>query len=211
MKTKQKIWYKVTNPDLTAKYDGKTLYKEGTTVRLPEREHPALCSSNVLHASTSVLDALNYFGEIPCAISEVAGTPVVREDDKAGFFELRVVRNIPESEYDNLLGFRYSETVNPINPSDVSPPKIDQHIIDLLKNWDSVRDSVWASVRDSVVAYVGSLFPGAFPVPYPCQSGVDLWKMGLIPVKVGNEWRLYHPVKGKKAKLVYASKEANEG
>ena len=77
--------------------------------------------------------------------------------------------------------------------------------------WASVGASVGASVRDSVVAYVGSLFPGAFPVPYPYQSGIDLWKMGLIPVRVGNEWRLYHPVKGKKAKLVYALKEANEG
>jgi hypothetical protein len=227
MKTKSKIWYKVTSPDLTAKYDKKTIYIEGTTVSLPIRDNPRLCSSDVLHASASVMDALKYFEQIPCTISTVTGKPVVVYTDKAGFFKLKVLRNIPQSEYDELLGFRYSEAANPVNPCAITPPTIDDHIVELLKNWASVRYSVgdsvwdsiaayiWASVRgsvwDSVATYIGSLFPGAFPVPYPYQSGVDLWKMGLIPVRVGNEWRLYHPVKGGKAKLIYSLTEANKG
>ena len=248
--TKQPMWYKITHTDLTAKYDGKMRYEAGTTVSLPKCENPRLCTSDVLHASASVMDALKYFDKIPCAISEVTGKPVIADTDKAGFFELKVVRNIPPDEYDKLLGFRYSEAINPVNPCDISPPEIDQHIIDLVKQWasvwasvgdsawdsvtasawDSVTASVWAyigasvgasvgasawasawdSVTASVWAYIGSLFPNAFPVPYPFQSAVELWKMGLIPVKVRKKWRLYHPVKGAKAQFVY-KQEANEG
>ena len=220
--TKQPMWYKITHTDLTAKYDGKMRYEAGTTVSLPKCENPRLCTSDVLHASASVMDALKYFDKIPCAISEVTGKPVIADTDKAGFFELKVVRNIPPDEYDKLLGFRYSEAINPVNPCDISPPEIDQHIIDLVKQWasvwasvgDSAWDSVtacaWDSVTASVWAYIGSLFPNAFPVPYPFQSAVELWKMGLIPVKVRKKWRLYHPVKGAKAQFVY-KQEANEG
>ena len=219
MKTKkQPIWYKVTNPDLTAKYDGKTVYTEGSTVSLPKRDNPRLCTPDVLHASASVMDALKYFGKIPCAISVVTGKPVVADTDKAGFFQLNVVRNIPAKEYDDLLGFRYSEAINPINPCEINPPEISRHIIELLQDWASVRasvgasvwDTVWDAVRDAVYSYIGSLFPSAFSVPYPYQSGTELWKLGLIPVKIRDEWKLHHPIKGEKAKLIYEPKEANE-
>lgn len=84
--------------------------------------------------------------------------------------------------------------------------------------WDSVRASVWASVRDSLGdsvrasvrdsvrdslgdslgAYTGSLFPGVTkwrfvdhePGVYPFQSAADLWRQGLVPVRVGDRWRL---------------------
>ena len=121
-------YYKVTNPDLTAKYDGKTLYKAGNIIKLPKVENPALCSSQVLHASRRAIDALSYYGHVPCAISEVEGTPVVEDADKAGFFELSVLRNIPETEYDKLLGFRYREVVTPVNPCDITPPEIDNEL-----------------------------------------------------------------------------------
>ena len=88
--------------------------------------------------------------------------------------------------------------------------------------WDSVGasvgDSVWASVGDSVWdsvgAYIGFLFPAIEKWKhvnhekgkYPFQSGADLWKRGLIPVKSGRKWGLYHPIAGKPAELVWEGK-----
>ncbi len=80
--------------------------------------------------------------------------------------------------------------------------------------WDSVRDSVWSpvwsSVTDSVWAYTGSLFPNVKDWKYapksdgyPYACAVKLWKRGLIPVQSGEKWKLYHPVRGKLAVLMY--------
>ncbi len=141
------------------------------------------------------------------------------------------------------------EARNPVNPFDIKPPrKITNKHIDLLKQWDSVgdsvwvsvwasvkdsvgdsvkdsawdsvgdsawdsvkdsawdsvKDSVWNSVKDSVGAYIGSLFK--FPQwkkSYPYQSGVDLWKMGLVPSFDGAVWRLHG---GKDGKILWEGK-----
>jgi len=67
----------------------------------------------------------------------------------------------------------------------------------------SVRASVWnsvgASVWDSVWVYMSSFFPNVKKWKYvdhapgvnPFQSGVDLWKMGLVPSCDGTIWRLH--------------------
>ena len=47
------------------------------------------------------------------------------------------------------------EVRKPINPFKIKPHKIDDSVIRLLKEWNSVRDSVWNSVRDSVWNSVG--------------------------------------------------------
>lgn len=78
----------------------------------------------------------------------------------------------------------------------------------------SIRNSVGDSISDSFWAYVGSLFPtvGFYvylarldntKVKYPFQSGVELWKRGFIPIRLNKKWNLYHPIKGKPAKLVW--------
>jgi len=72
---------------------------------------------------------------------------------------------------------------------------------------DSVRDSVWASVG----AYISSLFPNIIKWKYidhkekdnPFQSGIDLWKKGLVPSFDGSIWRLHG---GKDAKILYKFK-----
>ena len=76
--------------------------------------------------------------------------------------------------------------------------------------WDSVRGSVGGSVWNLVWAYSGSAFT---PVVkkwayvkhlkkgvYPFQSGVELWKLGLVPSFDGKLWRLHS---GKKAEVIW--------
>jgi hypothetical protein len=90
--------------------------------------------------------------------------------------------------------------------------------------WDSVRDSVWDSVRDSVVAsvrdsvwdsvgvYISSLFPNITKWKYiehkkgvnPFQSGIDLWRAGLVPSFDGKTWRLHG---GERAEILYEYKK----
>jgi hypothetical protein len=79
----------------------------------------------------------------------------------------------------------------------------------------SIRNSVGDSISDSFWAYVSSLFPtmgsryvylarlNNTEVKYPFQSGVELWKRGFIPIRLNKKWNLYHPIKGKPAKLVW--------
>jgi hypothetical protein len=71
--------------------------------------------------------------------------------------------------------------------------------------------SLWA-YTGSLWAYTGSLFPGikewryteGIKVKgYPFESGAELWRRGLVPVKVGKKWRLMHPVKGGKAATLW--------
>ena len=98
--------------------------------------------------------------------------------------------------------------VNPLLLSKVT--KVTKEQIKLLKNWDSVRDSirdsVWDSVRDSVLdsvwdsvyAYMSSFFD----IKYKCDfsSAIQLWESGLIPSFDGKTWRLRS---GKKADIIY--------
>jgi len=64
--------------------------------------------------------------------------------------------------------------------------------------WDSVRDSVLDSIRDSVYAYMSSFFD----IKYKCDfsSAIQLWESGLIPSFDGKTWRLRS---GKKADIIY--------
>jgi len=75
--------------------------------------------------------------------------------------------------------------------------------------WDSVGASVWDSVWPSVYIYISSLFPNIKKWEYvnheegvnPFQSGIDLWKRGLVPSFDGiDTWRLHA---GKDARVVY--------
>ena len=209
-------FYKITNPDGTSFQDGKTKYEVGKTVRKRKCMAPKLCTNTVLHASPTIKDALWYATSLPMAIWKVEGDPVVHGDKKAGFFSLRVVEKIEPT--DELLGFRYREACNPINPMAIQNEISDVDIAALkawVLVWSSVRDSVWSSVRDSVRdsvwgsvwssvrdsagAYIGSLFLNIkkwFYIKheegvYPFQSAVDLWRRGFVPVKIGGNWHLY--------------------
>ena len=113
-----------------------------------------------------------------------------------------------------------------VNPLRAKKTTVTKEHIELLKQWASVRDSVWdsvgasvwasvwASVRDSVGAYLSSFFQldewkdiehehGVNPFQ-PC---IDLWAAGLVPSFDGKKWRLHS---GKKAAIVYKQGEKDE-
>ena len=190
-------------------HTGKTInYRNniGKTVSPPgDNKDYDLCSNSVLHASKDVFDALKYVS-IPFSLYKVSGTPIVKGDDKVGFAKMNVLKEIPEKEFDKLLGFNYSEAVNPFDPRSIKNPKVTEQALEILKMWDSVRgsvrDSVWDSVWDSETAYIGSLFYNIETWKYtdklklkknqyPFQPSVDLTKQGLIPVYYQDKWHLF--------------------
>lgn len=95
-------YYKVARIDGFDFHTGKTInYREmvGKTVKNPKHsDSHELCSDNVLHASELFIDALNY-GQIPCSVFVVEGTPVSTQSDKYGFKELKVVEEIPTHDF----------------------------------------------------------------------------------------------------------------
>ena len=123
------------------------------------------------------------------------------------------------------------EIVNPLLLKPVK--KVTEKDIENLKQWASVRDSVWDSVGDSVRASVGDSVGDSvrasarasvwasvwdsvrdsvwaytssfFDIKYEHDYKPlnDLWNKGLVPSFDGKAWRLYT---GKDAKVVYGMK-----
>ena len=132
-------------------------------------------------------------------------------------------------EIDPELGYKLSEALYPVNPLLLPKATVTDADIELLKQWNSVRngakDSILSSVMDSVRngvgdsvwygvgAYIGSLFPGINKWKYknheqgqyPFQSAVNLWHRGLVPSFDGKIWRLHS---GEKAEVVWEEPEA---
>jgi hypothetical protein len=155
-----KEYYKLARPDGWDFYTGNTInYRDniGKTVKCPKRGKAVLCSDTVLHASENPNDCF-VGAKIPCSAYRVQGTSVLTSKDKCGFQSLYILEEI--ADLDALFGWKYSETINPINPLELKKvTKITPEHLKLLRQWDSVRASVWAlvgdSVRDSVWALVG--------------------------------------------------------
>ena len=93
-----------------------------------------------------------------------------------------------------------------IAPFEIKKTKVTESDMELLKQWDSVwdsvRNSVWDSVWNSVGASVWAYTGSFFNLPkwkyikhnegeYPFQSAVDLWEKGLVPSFDGKVWRLH--------------------
>ena len=190
-------YYKTTKRNGMS-FHGNVKYAVGKTVRKKKSLNPQLCTPTVLHASAKALDALSYAGILGCNLYEVEGQAVIEDDRKSGFFSLTIVREVPDSEKDQVFGFKFNEALHPINPVSIRR-KVSAKDIENLKLWASV----WA--------YIGSLFLGIETWKYnkhekgkyPFQPAVELWKRGFIPVKVDGKWKLYHPRKDKPAVCVY--------
>jgi len=155
---KKDEYFKVARADGWDKHTGKTInYREnvGRIVKVPLQVNKghSLCSETVIHATKDPLNWIGYTG-LPCSIFVVKGKPVVKDEKKAGFTAFKIVKEIPEEKFDSLLGFKYSEVIQPLDPRKINPPVIDDKIQVLANNWASVRDSVWDSVRASVRASV---------------------------------------------------------
>lgn len=139
-------FYKVARSDGFDFYTGKTInYQEniGRTVRVPNiDENPRLCSNTVIHASRNPNDG--FIGaELPCSIYVVEGEPVISSQKIGGFEELYIVKEVPQNQMDELLGWRYSEACNPVHPFKIPASKVTDKHIELLKKWISVCDSIW--------------------------------------------------------------------
>lgn len=126
-------------------------YREniGKAVKPPNPDASlGVCSSGVLHACKKPNDCFEG-AKIPCSVYRVSGFPVCGDEEKWGFTELKVIREI--TDLDKLFGWKYSEVSNPINPFKL--PKItkitDEHL-SLLKTWVSIRASVQNMVGGSV-------------------------------------------------------------
>jgi hypothetical protein len=141
-------YYKTTKRNGMS-FHGNVKYAVGKTVRKKKSLNPQLCTPTVLHASAKALDALSYAGILDCNLYEVEGQAVIEDDRKSGFFSLTIVREVPDSEKDQVFGFKFNEALHPINPVSIRR-KVSAKDIENLKLWASVRDSVGASVRDSV-------------------------------------------------------------
>ena len=145
-------YYKTTKRNGMS-FHGNVKYAVGKTVRKKKSLNPQLCTPTVLHASAKALDALSYAGILDCNLYEVEGQAVIEDDRKSGFFSLTIVREVPDSEKDQVFGFKFNEALHPINPVSIRR-KVSAKDIENLKLWASVRDSVWDSVWDSVGASV---------------------------------------------------------
>ena len=90
-------YYKVAKQDGFDFHTGKTInYRSniGKIVKCPNQsEFNELCSNNVIHASKEFLQALSY-GEIGCSIFKISGKPVSKQDDKLGFKQFKVIKEI---------------------------------------------------------------------------------------------------------------------
>ena len=75
----------------------------GKTISNPEKtESKKLCTADVIHASEFFFDAL-YYGDLPCSIFLVEGIPVSKQSDKAGFKELKIIKEIPTANWQNAF------------------------------------------------------------------------------------------------------------
>ena len=151
-------YYKIARTNGWDFFTGRTInYRmalaEGKPVSCPDPNPAAgLCSAGVLHASKRA-EACFQGGELPCSLFIVRGKAVCSDSTKSGFIELEVVEELlPE----NFFRWRYAEALNPLNPLTLTPPVIDDAVLELLTAWDSVRDSAWASARASVADSVGA-------------------------------------------------------
>ncbi len=149
-------YYKCARPNGWDFYTGKTInYRKniGKTVTVPhftpETKQYRICSPLVLHASKKPLEALSY-AKLPCSVFTVEGKAVVKDTDKCGFTHLTVLEEIPSNVLDELFGFKFLEACNPIHPLKVQADEVGEAEILLLKQWASIRASIWDSVWDSV-------------------------------------------------------------
>jgi hypothetical protein len=150
--------YKLARPDGFDFYTGNTINYRGDgqfphIVKAPQGAALPYrtCKPGILHASVKPNDCF-VGAHIPCSAYLVQGEPVCGNAEKYGFLELEVLEEI--SDMESLLGWRYSEAIDPVHPFKIWKRKPTKADIESLRQWASVRASVGASVRASVRASV---------------------------------------------------------
>jgi len=149
--------YKLTQLDGTDFRSGTINYAEniGKIIRVTDYDSPefGVCGKGI-HASHNPNDC--FIGaKIPCRAFKVQGIQRIAGNKKKTRYQaVKVLEEI--TDLDKLFGWKYTEVINPIRPFTIKPPKITDEHIDLLKQWDLVRDSVVASARDLVWDSIGN-------------------------------------------------------
>ena len=96
---------------------------------------------------------------------------------------------------------RLKNLIHPFNDIPMVKKPTKQHI-KLLKQWDSVVDSVWSSVgyNFKISRNKWKYTKNIKTKDYPFMPVVKLWKQGLVPSFDGEYWRLHS---GKKGKVIF--------
>lgn len=93
---------------------------------------------------------------------EMGGRSVINSEYKQGFEEQIIIKMLPDSEVKKLIkeesdkmDWDYYHACYPVNPLKINKPFDKEKALKLLKEWVSVRNSVWYSVRYSIRGSVG--------------------------------------------------------
>ena len=156
---------------------------------------------------TSIADYFGYKAEKEDTLNKYEYNPLTKE------FKIDQLNTVDDSlkvkEFCLNLDFK---TIVPqliikpiVNPLSITVNKITIEDLQLLKQWDSVRDSVGAWVRDSVGASVGAsvwvsiwAYASTFvdiKYNYDFTSINKLWERGIVPSYDGKIWRLHTGMK----------------
>jgi len=168
-------FYKVTRSDGFDCHTGTVNYRDaiGWELYIHDEGPPHLCSSSVLHASSTIAGAMRHSGA--GAFFEVFGTPALLSTDKvkAGFTELTVVREIPREEaLANLTGADLSgANLTEANLTETNFSGTNFSGADL--SWANLTeaDLSWANLTEAYLT--GTNFSGA-DLPWANLTGANL-------------------------------------
>ena len=167
----ENMYFKKLNPDLTSPYQGYQ-WELGKEVEIGNFDTGSRdCSTRLYYLK---LDQLLFCPAKPIFEVKVGGQ-IKEFEDKSGCSKMTVLREVPKEEIlelvrnaglDQTLGFKYSESLFPINPFEIDPPPITEEIIAKLRQWIQVHNttlcyaagkkysavdlSVWESLGESI-------------------------------------------------------------
>ena len=175
-------FYKVTRPDGGSFHDPTVVYEVGKRVRpKPHTGKRRLCGQGVLHASPTAAQAMRY-GQWPCKVFEVEGKPFLEEDDKAGFKQLRVVREVEPWQAFGPNGREVQAVLDRIAVC------TSDEVEELAAAWDAARAAARGAARDAAWGAVVADLIGQYGYT---QKHHDLltgpWRK-VIGVWDGTEW-----------------------
>ena len=154
---------------------------------------------------TSIADFHGYKGELEDQLNKYEYNPLL------GIFTVDQINNQIDDSADGkkwvqALSFKKVApiVIKPIiNPFKIIPPEITPIVLELLKQWASVRTSVGNSLWASLWAYCSSFF--IIKYKHDFSPAVKLWEMGLVASRNKGVGRLHG---GEKAEVLW---EGNKG
>jgi len=151
--------YTLTKLDGTDFYSGKINFAEniGKVVRISDCDWSGYEEDDVIFAlgikaAHNPNDCL-VGGRIPCRAFRVKGVQRIAGDKtKTHYQAVKVLEEI--TDLDSLFGWKYSEAMNPVNPFEIKPPKINDSHIGLLGQWALIQDLIWDLNEFSIKASI---------------------------------------------------------